>query len=71
MAVQVPKSAPSIQAIMTGKGQVPNVDGSGTQPGMVPPPPSAGTTGPKIASPSVDYNTQQNSHTVAQVVDAG
>jgi hypothetical protein len=71
VSVQVPKSAPSVQAIMTGKGQEPNVDGSGTQPGMTPPPPSAGTTGPKIASPSVDYNTQQNNRTPAKVVDAG
>jgi hypothetical protein len=71
MSVQVPKSAPSMQAIQTGKGQVANVDGSATPPGMTPPPPSAGTTGPKIATPSVDYNTQQNNRTPPKVVDAG
>jgi hypothetical protein len=59
-----------VQAIQTGKGQVANVSGSGTPPGMVPPPPSAGTV--KFAGPkSVDYNTQQNNRITPKVVDAG
>jgi len=69
MAVQVPKSAPSVQAIQTGKGQAANVPGSGTPPGLKPPPKSAGSTKYIENGPSVNYHAGQPPP--PKVVDAG
>lgn len=64
-----PKVAPIQPAPMTGTGQVsPSMATFQPQGGLAPKPVSAGTTGPKIAAPSVDYNTQQGSRIPPAVV---
>ena len=55
-----PTTAPKQTIAQTAKGAVP--EATHPAPGaMAPKPPSNATTGPKIAKPSVDYNTQQGS----------
>jgi hypothetical protein len=66
---QVPKTAPTQTVVTTGKGPTPKGKaGQPAQPALAAPPASAATTGPKIAEPSVDYNTQQGNRIPADVL---
>jgi hypothetical protein len=66
-----PTNAPSQTVALTAKGPaVEGKDSHPTPPAHVPPPPSAATTGPKIANPSVDYDTQQGSRITSGDPDA-
>lgn len=63
-----PTAAPTQPHPVTGKGTVAPTQATFQPPGgLAPKPPSAGTTGPTIAKPSVDYHSQQGSRVPADI----